>query len=250
MGLHVRVWRRLLRAVRSPSSALRTLSWLLRLNARARDSRSQLGPTRAKSGGLENCEIFVINLAHRQDRLRDVDRELKRIGVNNYVRFDAVPHDQGIIGCTESHFRVVQQTPEEGQLLMVCEDDLEFLGSREEIDECVAEFVSNTMLDVLCLAYNVRGKSLRVSDRLSITNSLQTASCYLVKRRALPALRMNLGEAVTKLVAGGSPERFANDIHWKKLQQRELVFCYPAKRIARQRASFSDIENKQVDYGL
>ena len=54
-------------------------------------------------------KIFLINLAHRKDRLQESISELIRVGiVNDVEQFEAIEHETGIIGCTQSHYELVK----------------------------------------------------------------------------------------------------------------------------------------------
>jgi hypothetical protein len=54
-----------------------------------------------------------------------------------------------------------------------------------------------------------------------------------------------------KLIEEGKPLGLAAaDQRWKQLQRRTLIFAIPRVRAARQRSSFSDIEGKEVSYGV
>ena len=50
---------------------------------------------------------FYINLDHRTDRKEHVEKELNIIGVNA-SRFEAIKMENGAIGCSMSHLKILQ----------------------------------------------------------------------------------------------------------------------------------------------
>lgn len=219
----------------------------LLLSTRENEGSRRLGPE--SYSGLDRCDVRFINLAERRDRREAVESEFLRIGVKNPERFEAVAEAKGILGCAKSHVHVTSKPVAPGRLLMVCEDDLEFLGPRGVIDACIEEFARSPQLDVLCLAYNLNHSAHKVSSRLSISDDVQTTSCYVLKESARELVRSEFKKSVRKISAGRSVRRFALDQQWKTTQRRQLIFAVTNQRLAKQRPSFSDIEERFVDYG-
>ena len=73
-------------------------------------------------------KIFLINLVHRKDRLQESISELIRVGIIDDVeQFEAVEHQLGIIGCTQSHYELVKHAKAKGyKNILIFEDDIEF----------------------------------------------------------------------------------------------------------------------------
>ena len=73
-------------------------------------------------------KIFLINLVHRKDRLQESILELDRVGIIDDVeQFEAVEHQLGIIGCTQSHYELVKHAKAKGyKNILIFEDDIEF----------------------------------------------------------------------------------------------------------------------------
>lgn len=194
--------------------------------------------------------VYFINLKKRRDRLRETRKEFDKAGLRNWSRFEAISDENGALGCALSHFALMDGLRESESPFMVCEDDIEFLVGPEEIKATLQDFFDNPALDVLCLAYRLGSKPFPVSSLLAITTNTQTASCYVVKRRAAEKLRQSFAESID-LIRGGTPIGLsAIDQHWKKMQRRTLVFAIPLVRAAQQRPSFSDIERNDVSYGV
>lgn len=198
---------------------------------------------------LSQLPVIFINLEHREDRRIQAEAAFQARGLIHFERFSAIRNDLGILGCTQSHIGALEKLElEERALAMICEDDVEFLGSATEIREAIQEFANFDGLDVLCLAYRLRAPRFRVSRRLALANSIQTASCYVVKRHAVAALLQSFRESEQMLLDGVPPRIAANDMHWKEAQTYRLLFAITRKRLARQRPSFSDVVGRFKNY--
>ena len=84
-------------------------------------------------------KLTVINLAHRTDRWAHITEEFKGYPI---VRFDAVRHERGWIGCLKSHgilLNLLTKTDDSG-IYPVLEDDCTILCSREEFDTRWAKY--------------------------------------------------------------------------------------------------------------
>ncbi len=194
--------------------------------------------------------LRFINLASRADRFHQTVEEITRMGIPEWSRFEAVGSDNGALGCALSHARLLDGFDGPEPALMVCEDDIEFLVRPEELSDLLKEFLENAALDVLCLAYNLGSQPYLLSERLALTAETQTTACYVAKKHSLDLLKKSFFESA-RLIEQGKPLGLAAaDQHWKKLQRRKLLFAVPRKRAARQRPSLSDIEGREVFYGV
>lgn len=198
----------------------------------------------------QELPVQVINLASRPDRLKETQAELKRMGLKNWVRFEAQRSDDGALGCSLSHATLLQGFEESKTAVMVCEDDIEFLVGPEELTLILEDFLSNPALDVLCVANHLVSRPFPLFSRLALTANSATTACYVAKERAIPLLKESFFESATLISQGKPLGLAAADQHWKKLQRRTLLFAVPKNRVARQRPSFSDIEGREVSYGV
>ena len=214
--------------------------------------KMRLGVAAHRSAAFSPAAIPVhfINLSSRQDRREQTENELRSVGFRNVFRFEAIQDNNGALGCALSHARLMGSLELDTPAIMVCEDDVEFLCSPEELQAVLAEFLENVALDVLCLAYNTRDKPKVLSARLAVTVDTATASCYVVKATAINNLEKSFQESAQMIQEGCPIGISAIDQHWKKLQRTNLLFAIPRSRMARQRASYSDIEGHDVFYGV
>lgn len=198
--------------------------------------------------GLKRCDVRYINLDQRPDRRADFEREMRKLNVTWHMRVPATAASPGSLGCALSHTRVLRESMEKpGRLLFVCEDDVEFVSPRHELDVLVEEFVARPDLKILALA-NRTAWHIPISERLGVSSDIQTSAAYVVKPEMVSELADVFDTSVRRLAAG-SPDRVAAlDIVWKGLQNKRL-FAVPRYRCVTQRAGYSDIQNRSVDYG-
>lgn len=216
--------------------------------AQTAQSIEGVGATRAGTPqGLERCDIRYINLDHRSDRREEFEREMLDLNVSWHLRESAVAADPGILGCGLSHSKVLRSwDARPGRLLLVCEDDAEFVVTRPELDALIEEFVSTPALKVLTLAHRTAW-NIPISERLAISSDIQTTAAYVVKPESVPGLVQAFSKSVRRLRAGAPSRTAALDKVWKEMQRQQL-FALPRVPSAIQRAGYSDIERKIVDY--
>jgi len=200
-------------------------------------------------------EIKVINLEHRTDRLAAFSNEMERLGIRDWNRIPGVDGKKkyvnlsslfaGSIACTESHIAALESTAwSSGVVAMICEDDLEFVTSRSEVEQVIHEFLANPLLSVLCLSGRPRGASFAISPRLNIATGIVGRGCYLVKAHAAQPLIAAFQAGIPSLVLGRVEGK--GDRMWGSLQRRGYFFAFPRQPIAQQGSGYSDIEDKML----
>jgi hypothetical protein len=206
---------------------------------------------RGFKASFEDLNIFYINLDVRVDRKVHIEKELKKIGIQNHGRFSAIKRDNGALGCAASHHEILKHSTDKNKAVMIVEDDAEFLLPKAKYIQYLSEFLKNPAIDVLCLGNNVPDKRsiFKISESFSISNDIQTTSCYIVKPRAIRLLKRMAAKSINGLKMTKNPEVHAIDIVWKIIQSR-IVFAIPNVQSVRQIDSYSDIEKKFVSYGV
>ena len=198
---------------------------------------------------IENyLDIIYINLTHRVDRKKNIVEEFDKIGILNYSRFNGLLNANGALGCAYSHKKVIKlYDAANDKLLMVCEDDIQFIGSSNKLNILLENFINDNNLNVLCLAFN-HSNQYPYNDYFNLTSDTQTMSCYILKPYMKDVFLKNF-ELSTKLLEHGIDRIYKPEIDqvWKSLQKK-YNFIIPIERFALQRESFSDIEKKIVDY--
>jgi hypothetical protein len=206
-------------------------------------------PPKEKKFTFLDLDIVYINLDMRRDRQQHIESQLKAARIHNYQRFSAIADSNGALGCSKSHLSILEKYQSSNKPLLVLEDDIEFLLPNTAILEYINEFMNDPRLDVLCLGNNIPDlKSiLNISDKFSISNDIQTTSCYLAKPHVIQKMAKIAKKSVKGLELTKSPEVFAIDVVWKIMQSKE-IFVIPNVRCVRQIDSYSDIEKRFVSY--
>lgn len=228
--------------------ALQAFQWLRKQRVRTLLSSKFLSSEASVAMNNISYHLVWINLNHRVDRRVQFEGELRRLRSSSTQRFEAIFSQNGALGCALSHAAVLRAWDGGAELLMVCEDDVQFLKGPAELHNLIFEFALNPHLDVLALGSSVLGTFVPVSAALAITNETQTTSCYILKSRARDVLLRDFERSSRLLARGVSSSRAAIDVLWKRTQQSRLIFCVPRETMVRQRPSFSDIENNYVAY--
>jgi hypothetical protein len=195
--------------------------------------------------------IYYINLDSRIDRLKGLQTNFDEKKFPLAIRQPAVKKNNGALGCALSHIKVLESFLLEStsDLLIVAEDDCRFLIDFPGLSRLITEFNSAQDLCVFVICPSVQGLKIPISENFDVSNNIQTTACYAVKRFFVPTLLANFKEAASSLEGGSDRNQSAIDINWKKLQQR-FLFAVPREKIAFQQSSYSDIENKLVNYEL
>lgn len=243
------MWRGLLSIARVLGDQRDRILLSLRLSLRRRfPDKSNAFP------GLSPADIpvFVINLKKRPDRLRDVRANLKRMGFSDVRVIEAVdgpttyPHlvrgHAANLGCTQSHRAAIEANLRAGQPVAVCEDDNEFLAAKADVHGLVEDFLNSAEYDVLCLSARVRGPKVEASKDFNAVGWAMAPAFYISKPRARAALLGAYRESIRRLSHQLRNGPF--DQVWRGIQRYQLVFVTPVARVARQKESYSDIQDK------
>jgi hypothetical protein len=219
-------------------------------------SVAKLNPTsRETKSAFARITTRVINLDRRGDRLHKVSSSLAYVGVNKWERIPGVEGNvlypevgrelAGSIGCQISHIAAIARGLSPGaEAIMICEDDLEFLGSPALIRSLVAEFLEDPRLDVLSLSGRPRGGSIPISDNLRVVIGLVGRGCYLIKPHMISPLIEVFSDGLKKLNRGNLNGK--GDLEWRPVQTSKFFFAFPRQDVAQQSAGFSDIEGKHL----
>lgn len=195
-------------------------------------------------------DIYYINLDKRKDRLEEIQGELSKMDLSG-VRFPAIHHRSGIVGCGYSHLAVLKEARSRNlKNVLILEDDFEFLVSKEEFQSHIEEFFSlNEPYDVLMLSYNIY-EAKKVSSLLQRIYYSITASGYLVNSSMYDRIIELYEKNLPLLEKTGQHWIYANDQIWKTLQGDASNWYAFNTRIGRQRASHSDNSGKFANYGV
>ena len=203
--------------------------------------------------------LYYINLDRRPDRDAQVRREIAKLGLppDRVVRVSAVDRPRfGALGCSLSHIECLERfmrLPPSFTRCIVLEDDFEFVDPSPG-DRLRRLFQGGPTFDVCMLSMSPVEIDLRTEESLAgcaRVRCAQTASGYLVGRHFVGTLLANFREGAALLEAThyNHYDQYAIDQYWKSLQPGSAWYGFwPA--LGRQRASFSDIHQTHVDYGV
>lgn len=220
------------------------------------------GTMRAISGSPDmRVAITYISLDHRTDRQALLEAELDHFGVS-YTRTSAIRANASAlqvpikdarrrqkqisyIGCTLSHIKALRTAQAN---VLVLEDDVTFRYIPN-----LRRLLREDWWDVIAFAYKgvFDRRECRVAHgaRYCRSSGFTTASAYLVRDEYKMTVIEILHKSWDRLSHGTRYELAANDRAWQVLAQRDRWFV-SVPRIAHQRPSYSDIETKNVDYGV
>lgn len=211
-----------------------------------------------------NIDLKIINLEHRIDRRNECIEELAKFNLKiNEAHFFKAKYVEnlGALGCSLSHAMLLSEFLYNSNkpYILVLEDDFQ-LNENIHLFQVIDQAITHAKSwNVFLLGHNgaLPIELAPMKTARKIINA-QTTSGYLVNR--LYAVKLisyffRSAELLAKYKNLPSPNKeiakskFSCDILWKELQICDNFWAtFPA--IIKQRKSFSDIENKLVDYGV
>lgn len=192
---------------------------------------------------------FYINLEHRTDRRQQMKEELSIMGINAQ-RFNAICTNNGNIGCTMSHLKLLNKAiSEKYSHLLILEDDIQFLEPeifKQKFNKFLELHRNNW--DVIIFSGNNVPPYIPVDETCIRVTRCQTTTGYLVNGHYLQTLRNNIKEGLEKLIKNPSMHYyFAVDKYWFCLQQIDNWYLIIPPTVV-QRESYSDIEKRITNY--
>lgn len=196
-------------------------------------------------------KIFCINLARRPDRRAQAEAEFAKYGIpvefvegidgldlplQNMISKDGLKVSRGDLGCTLSHLKIVRMAKQQNlKNYFVFEDDVEFAPDINNLfDTYFAQVPVN--YDLLYLGGNHMGGFDMLTANIAKIHLTYTTHAIGVQAKAYDAMIEVLGRQNDKV-----------DICIAELHAK--LNCYVTRpHLAFQRASFSDILEKQTDY--
>jgi glycosyl transferase family 25 len=202
--------------------------------------------------------IYYINLDIRKDRQEHIEKELAKLNIPDVkiTRIDAVHKPAlGALGCGLSHIKALKAFLESGDNeCIILEDDFSFRD--EHIDFCkkairtIVNAGDKAKYDVLMLASNTAIEEPCKMPYLTRIRYAFTTSGYMITKQFAPILIENFTEACNGLEAAGvHTPAFCIDVYWRKLQETRIFYCLKPVP-GYQYGNYSDIERKEVNYGV
>ena len=188
-------------------------------------------------------KVVYINLEHRTDRKEQIESELQKyFPIEKIQRFNAIKHQHGGIGCTQSHIAILEMAIKENwSNYLVVEDDA--IWSNFDKGYSLLEQLLQKPYDVITLG-TVYAKYTPEFKLLSG----QTTTAYIVQQKYYSVLLENFKESLAGFLSTGNYPVFSIDQYWKRIQPRDNWYCIiPSLMI--QRPGYSDIEKAVIDNG-
>jgi len=193
--------------------------------------------------------VFYINLAHRTDRKEHVDAQLNSIGLQG-ARFEAIKMDNGAIGCSMSHLKLLQMAYTNNlDHILIVEDDITFLNP-ELFKTQFNKFIENheNNWDVILFAGNNMPPYEKIDETCIKVTRCQTTTGYLVNGHYIKALLTNIKMGLTHLIKTPEErEKFAIDKFWFVLQNASKWYLIIPLTVV-QKEDYSDIEKRVTNY--
>jgi len=197
---------------------------------------------------------YYINLNHRTDRKEHFEKLKKENNFfKNVERMSAIYSKTYGVGCTLSHIKCLTNfLKRSDKYYIIVEDDFCLLN-KENFNNFIKHFdkiKNDDNWDIIVLT--PRGITIeknKISNFHRIINN-QTTTGYIIKHDFIPKLLSVYKNAVVKLMKGYNgplPNPYCTDQCWKPLQKNSN-FLYYKDIYGGQLPSYSDIENKIVNY--
>lgn len=189
--------------------------------------------------------FFYINLEHRVERKQEILSVLSELGVPSQKirRIPGVKDNPGFLGCAQAHLNAIRTAIALGaRRICILEDDFMNHVPADEFRSRVFQAMMHLRddFDVFFLAMSPIRLSPEAIDGLHRVRGALSMSGYVVHRRYY----RKLAEAFERAIH----QKIPIDMITQGLQAHDAWYgFYPV--IAQQRAGFSDIEGRQVDYG-
>jgi hypothetical protein len=208
-------------------------------------------------------KVYYINLLDRTDRNKVILSELYKCNVSkdNIHRINADKKEIGSYGCLLSHVKTLKKAMRDNvDYAVILEDDFIFRKKINVTD--MINDIKDIDWDVCLLSGNTIKLLNKIKNNLYRVSNSQTTSGYIVKKQYIHKLLHFWKNTIVGEKKGidysnmdksncnnskGCPYTQPADQSWKKLQKKDnWIIIHPT--IGYQRKSYSDIEQKIVDY--
>lgn len=191
---------------------------------------------------------FYINLDSRPDRKIHVENQLASLGIKA-ERFNAVKMDNGAVGCSLSHIKLLEFARGNGfDHILIVEDDILFTNPQLFKNQLNTFLSRQPTFDVVLLAGNNMPPYHRIDDCCVQVTRCQTTTGYIVQKHYYDTLIANFREGLQKLFREPHNRMFyAIDKYWFHLQRIHKWYLIVPLSVT-QREDYSDIEKTQTNY--
>jgi len=202
---------------------------------------------------MDKIDKFVyINLDKREDRKVHILSELKKFNIpdEKIIRFSAIEHVKGQVGCGLSHIGVMEMFKVSGDgVWCILEDDHFFTKSLEETNIYVNEFLSNSSYDVfLGCSGKLKASTIKGTKNLVRAIHSNMTSFYILRNNIADAMISSHKQSIRTYGEKFNKKGKPIDVIWHGLM-KIFVFVTPYfKPLGAQLVGYSDILHKNKDY--
>jgi glycosyl transferase family 25 len=186
-------------------------------------------------------KVVYINLEHRTDRKQQIESELQKyFPSEKVIRFNAIKHAHGGVGCSKSHMAVLEMAISEGwNNVLIIEDDA--MWNKFETGYPLLEKLSKNDYDVIVL-----GAAFANYDSNYRLTKSTTTTAYIINKAYYETLLNNFKEGLEKLLSSEKYTEYALDQYWSRVQSTGKWYATIPSLII-QRPGMSDIEHRFIN---
>lgn len=170
---------------------------------------------------LDIKHVLYINLEHRVDRKQHVEKQLNKIGITSFERFNAINLPNGRLGCSMSHLKCLEMAKASGwDHILIVEDDILFLDPSLFVKQLQTFLSTHKVWDVLLIGGNVVPPYQSIDSSCIKVKKCQTTTGYLVRSHYYDILMENIRAGMNKLLKDQENHfLYAIDKYWFQLQE-------------------------------
>ena len=194
-------------------------------------------------------KIYCINLDRREDRWKETSEELNKWGLSECVsRYSAIDGNtlsndtvinNGELGILNTHIKIINEAKENNyKNILILEDDIEFTEEIENIDEYMSLIPSDWDMIYFGGNHNKHmGNNINlINDKIIKLNETYGIHCV--------AINNSIYDLILEVINRKSKPI---DVYYADIQKSYECYGFNPS-MALQRESFSDIQNKNVNY--
>lgn len=204
-------------------------------------------------------QIYIINLAERVDRRREIEHQFKRIGlalpINNICVFPAIRPGSpgefpsiGAKGCFLSHLGILEEATMKGlERILICEDDLNFARDFTKRAPDILKTLCEIEWALFYGSYRIEEKFQKLCDSelavLPSTSAVQTTHFIALQGPSITLASQYL-KAILDRPAGdprGGPMHVDGAYTWFRKENPQFRTLLAIPELGYQRPSRSDI---------
>lgn len=161
---------------------------------------------------VKTDKIYLINLAHRTDRLRTAKRQFEKAGIDGYTVFPAIDakrlcikgvkeDNQGLIGCFLSHFFILQESLiNKYNRIVIFEDDVIFEDNfMNKLNKAFVDVPEIWQMIYLGYYERTGHSKVKITDKVSIPKNTWGTHAYMLQGDGIRIMYEGLQEIKTHI---------------------------------------------------